>query len=110
MFGSATYGYVGVCRLLMRRGFICVLFLILAIVASGWLGEKIPGGFVPTEDQGYLYADLSLPDSASLQRTSAASMQVQDILRKIPGVQDVTAISGYSMLSGVSTTYNGFFL
>jgi HAE1 family hydrophobic/amphiphilic exporter-1 len=109
MFGSATNGYVGVCRLLMRRGLICVLFLILAIVASGWLGEKIPGGFVPTEDQGYLYANLSLPDSASLQRTSAASMQVQDILRKIPGVQDVTAISGYSMLSGVSTTYNSFF-
>ncbi|MGA8656636.1 MAG: efflux RND transporter permease subunit [Chthoniobacterales bacterium] len=109
MFGSATNGYVGACRLLMRRGFICVLFLILAVVASGWLGEKIPGGFVPTEDQGYLYANLSLPDSASLQRTSAASKQVQDILRRIPGVQDVTAISGYSMLSGVSTTYNGFF-
>ena len=109
MFGSATNGYVAVCRLLMRRGFICVLFLILAIVASGWLGEKIPGGFVPTEDQGYLYANLSLPDSASLQRTAAASTQVQDILRKIPGVQDVTAISGYSMLSGVNTTYNGFF-
>jgi HAE1 family hydrophobic/amphiphilic exporter-1 len=109
MFGSATNGYVGVCRLLMRRGFICVLFLILAIVASGWLGEKIPGGFVPTEDQGYLYANLSLPDSASLQRTSAASKQVEDILRGIPGVQDVTSIAGYSMLSGVSTTYNGFF-
>ena len=109
MFGSATNGYVAVCRLLMRRGFICVVFLILVVVASGWLGKKIPSGFVPTEDQGYLFANLSLPDSASLQRTSAASAQVQDILRKIPGVQDVTAISGYSMLSGVSTTYNGFF-
>jgi HAE1 family hydrophobic/amphiphilic exporter-1 len=109
IFGSATDGYVAMCRLLMRRGFICILFLILAIVASGWLGGKIPGGFVPTEDQGYLFANLALPESASLQRTSAACKQVEDILRKIPGVQDVTSIAGYSMLSGVNTTYSGFF-
>jgi HAE1 family hydrophobic/amphiphilic exporter-1 len=109
VFGSATNGYVRVCRLLMRRGLFCILFLILIIFASGWLGEKIPGGFVPTEDQGYLFANLSLPDAASLQRTAAASKQVEDILRKTPGVQDVTSISGYSMLSGVNTTYNGFF-
>ncbi|MBV9391158.1 MAG: efflux RND transporter permease subunit [Verrucomicrobia bacterium] len=109
IFGSATNGYVSVCRLLMRRGVLCVLFLLLAIIVSGWLGGKIPGGFVPTEDQGYLYANLSLPDSASLQRTAAASRKVQEILLNTPGIQDVTAISGYSMLSGVSTTYNGFF-
>ena len=109
IFGSATNGYVAACRLLMRRGLICILFLILAVLASGWLGGKIPGGFVPTEDQGYLFANLSLPDGASLQRTAAACQRVQEILRKVPGIQDVTSIAGYSMLSGVSTTYNGFF-
>ena len=109
IFGSATNGYVAACRLLMRRGLICILFLILAVLASGWLGGKIPGGFVPTEDQGYLFANLSLPDAASLQRTASACQRVQEILRKVPGIQDVTSIAGYSMLSGVSTTYNGFF-
>jgi hydrophobic/amphiphilic exporter-1 (mainly G- bacteria), HAE1 family len=109
VFGSATNGYVAGCRLLMRRSFICVLFLILAVVGSGWLAGKIPGGFVPMEDQGYLFANLSLPAAASLQRTAAATKQVQNILLKIPGIQDVTSIAGYSMLSGVSTTYNGFF-
>ncbi len=109
IFGSATNGYVSMCRLLMRRGIVCFLFLLLSVLASGWLGGKIPGGFVPTEDQGYLFANLALPDSASLQRTSAAARQVQDILLKTPGIKDVTAISGYSMLSGVSTTYSGFF-
>jgi hydrophobic/amphiphilic exporter-1 (mainly G- bacteria), HAE1 family len=109
VFGSATNGYVAICRLLMRRGLICILFLVLAVFASGWLAGKIPGGFVPTEDQGYLFANLSLPDAASLQRTSATCHRVQEILRNVPGIQDVTAIAGYSMLSGVSTTYNGFF-
>lgn len=44
-----------------------------------------------------------------MQRTAAASKQVEDILRKTPGVQGVTTIAGFSLLSGVSTTYNGFF-
>jgi hydrophobic/amphiphilic exporter-1 (mainly G- bacteria), HAE1 family len=109
IFGSATNGYIRVCHLLMRRGFLCILFLILVLLATGWLGGKIPQGFVPTEDQGYLYANLSLPESASLQRTDAACKQVEDILRKTPGVQGVTTIAGFSLLSGVSTTYNGFF-
>src|SRR5580704_4539428 len=108
-FGSATNGYVRVCSLLMRRGIVCVLFLVLVMVGSGWLGGKIPSGFVPTEDQGYLYANLRLPSSASLQRTADATKQVTDILRNTPGVQDVTSISGFSLLSGVNTTYNGFF-
>ncbi|MBW0000903.1 MAG: efflux RND transporter permease subunit [Verrucomicrobia bacterium] len=108
-FSSATNGYVSVCRRLMRRGLFCLLFLALVLLATGWIGGKIPQGFVPTEDQGYLFANLSLPETASLQRTDAACKRVSDILRSTPGVQDVTAIAGYSMLSGVSTTYNGFF-
>ncbi len=109
IFGSATNGYIRVCQLLMRRGFLCILFLILVLLATGWLGGKIPQGFVPTEDQGYPYANLSLPETASLQRTDAACKQVEDILRKTPGVQGVTTIAGFSLLSGVNTTYNGFF-
>jgi HAE1 family hydrophobic/amphiphilic exporter-1 len=109
VFGSATNGYVGVCGRLMRHGIFCILFLILVMVASGWLAGKIPSGFVPTEDQGYLYANLTLPDASSLERTAAATKQVTDILRNTPGVQDVTSISGFSLLSGVNTTYNGFF-
>src|SRR4030088_2161554 len=109
LFGSATDGYVNLCRLLMRRSLLCILFLVVVLLATGWLGGKIPQGFVPTEDQGYLYANLSLPETASLQRTAAGSQQVEDILRKTPGVQGVTTIAGFSLLSGVSTTYNGFF-
>jgi HAE1 family hydrophobic/amphiphilic exporter-1 len=109
VFGSATNGYVGVCGHLMRHGIFCILFLILVMFASGWLAGKIPSGFVPTEDQGYLYANLTLPDASSLQRTADATKQVTDILRNTPGVQDVTSISGFSLLSGVNTTYNGFF-
>jgi len=50
-----------------------------------------------------------LPEAASLQRTTAACKTVSDALKSIPGVQSVTAIAGFSLLSGVNTTYSGFF-
>jgi hydrophobic/amphiphilic exporter-1 (mainly G- bacteria), HAE1 family len=73
-FGSATNGYTRLCRLLMRRLLLCVLFLIVVVLATAWLGGKIPQGFVPIEDQGYLYANLSLPETASLQRTALTTV------------------------------------
>jgi HAE1 family hydrophobic/amphiphilic exporter-1 len=108
-FGSATNGYVRICHLLMRRVSLCILFLILVVLAIVLLAGQVPQGFVPLEDQGYLYANLSLPPTASLQRTAAACKRVEDILRKTPGVKGVTTVSGFSLLSGISTTYNGFF-
>ena len=87
----------------MRRGIFCILILVLVIVASGWLGGKIPSGFVPTEDQGYLFANLTLPESASLQRTAVATKQVGDILRNTPGVPiPPRAIPGIGTSGGVT--------
>ena len=86
-----------------------MLLLIPVLLATGWLGKKLPSSFVPSEDQGYFYANLQLPEAASLQRTSAACQKVEDILRNTPGVEYVTTIAGFSLLSQVNTSYNGFF-
>ena len=96
------------CGLLIRRSLLTVLFLGLFLVATGWLGGRIPVGFLPDEDQGYLYANLSLPEAASFERTDSRQ-KVEEILLKIPGVDKVTTVSGYSLLSSVTSTYNGFF-
>src|SRR5246500_3435688 len=108
-FLKATHGYVSVCRMLIRRSIVSVLLLALVLVGTGWLGKRIPVGFLPDEDQGYLYANLSLPDAASLERTDNAAKQVEKILLNIPGVEKVTTVSGYSLLSSVTSTYNAFF-
>ena len=108
-FLKATHGYVSVCRMLIRRSIVSVLLLVLVLVATGWLGKRIPVGFLPDEDQGYLYANLSLPDAASLERTDTAAKQVEKILMNIPGVDKVTTVAGYSLLSSVTSTYNAFF-
>ena len=79
------------------------------VVAAGFFGKKVPGSFLPDEDQGYLYAGLQLPDASSLQRSSEAAREVEKIILETPGVEYVSSVMGYSMLSGVNATYSSFF-
>ena len=108
-FGKATDGYVGVCHHLIRKAGFAFLLLGLLVVGAGYFGKKIPNSFLPDEDQGYFYAGLQLPDAASLQRSSEASRQVEKIIMDTPGVEYVSSVMGYSMLSGVNATYSSFF-
>jgi hydrophobic/amphiphilic exporter-1 (mainly G- bacteria), HAE1 family len=109
VFGRATDGYVNTCRHLIHKS--GVAFLLLALVVGGTylLSKNVPGSFLPDEDQGFMFVGLQLPPASSLQRTSAASREVEDILMKTPGIRYVSSVVGYSLLSGVSTTYSSFF-
>ncbi len=101
--------YLGVCGFLLRKSFIGGALLIGMVLLSGFFGSKLPPSFVPEEDNGYLYAFSQLPNAASQQRTDAVSKQVADIVQKIPGVDHVTTIVGFNLLSGVQTTYSAFY-
>jgi HAE1 family hydrophobic/amphiphilic exporter-1 len=109
MFGKATNGYVSLCGWFIRKFVISLLLLVIMTGAIGVLGKQVPGGFLPEEDQGYLYAGVQLPNAASLQRTDDATRELEKIIMETPGVQYCTTVVGYSMLSGVTNTYSGFF-
>ncbi|MBM4284124.1 MAG: multidrug efflux RND transporter permease subunit [Deltaproteobacteria bacterium] len=109
VFGRATSGYVRWCGVFIRKAGLSLLFLLLVTGGLGLLGSRIPGGFLPEEDQGYLYAGVQLPDASSLQRTSEVCRQIEDLMMQTPGIEYVTSVVGYSMLSGVTNTYSGFF-
>jgi len=108
-FGSATNGYVRWCHLLIRRSTMAMLLLAGIAVFSGLIGSRLPASFLPDEDQGYFYMNVQLPDAASLQRTDAICKQIEDILHHTEGVQTYNTVVGYSLLSGVNTTYNAFY-
>ena len=108
VFGRMTNGYVRVCGGAIRKLVISLLLLVVMTVGTGLIGGRVPGGFLPEEDQGYMYAGVQLPDSASLQRTGATVSQMEKIIMATPGVEFCTAISGMSLLSGVTNTYSGF--
>jgi len=109
VFNRATTGYVGWCGVLIRKVGVTIVILLVFAVLAGFLGGKLPRSFLPEEDQGYVFVALQLPNASSLQRTSAAATKVEDIIKKTPGVDHVTTVIGYNMLSGVQNTYSAFF-
>ena len=109
VFGRATDGYISVSRTLIRKSGLAVAALLLFGVVAIFFGAKLPSGFLPDEDQGYVYINLQLPNSASLERTEQAAREIENILAKTPGVQYTTSVIGFSLLSYIQTSYNAFF-
>jgi multidrug efflux pump subunit AcrB len=64
----------------------------------------VPTGFIPTQDQGYLLMGAQLPDAASLERTEAVRIKLDDILHNVPGIAHTIEISGFSVLTGAAQT------
>jgi hydrophobic/amphiphilic exporter-1 (mainly G- bacteria), HAE1 family len=109
LFERATGGYVHWSGVLLRKGAMVLVLLVACGAAGLFFGSRLPSSFLPDEDQGYLYINMQLPNAASLERTSAAARQVEQILANTPGVQYTTSVVGFSLLSYVRTSYNGFF-
>src|SRR6266851_43440 len=108
-FVNVTNAYVRFCGVLIRKSAIALILLVMFGLGAAFFGSKIPSSFLPDEDQGYLYINLQLPNAASLQRTNAVAREIEDALASTPGVQYTTSVIGFSLLSFVRTSYNGFF-
>jgi HAE1 family hydrophobic/amphiphilic exporter-1 len=108
VFRRATDGYVSLSGTLIRKSVIGISILIILAFLAFLVGQKLPGGFVPEEDQGYFFVNVQLPNAASLQRTEDTILKISKILRRIPAVEYTTEAAGFSMLSTVRNTYSGF--
>jgi HAE1 family hydrophobic/amphiphilic exporter-1 len=110
VFERATEGYVSWSGVLLKKTAVVVVLLVVFCVAAGLFANRVPSSFLPDEDQGYAYVNLQLPNSASLERTSQAAAQIENILASTPGVKYTTSVIGFSLLSFVRTSYNAFFV
>jgi hydrophobic/amphiphilic exporter-1 (mainly G- bacteria), HAE1 family len=108
-FGKTTDGFVRTSNVLIHKSFIAMVALAIVAVGAVLLGRTLPGGFIPTEDQGYMFLALQLPDSSSAQRTDAAQQKITDALLKTPGIEGVIAVTDFSLLTQVQSTNSGFF-
>ncbi len=109
VFGRATNQYVRWSGTLIRKSAVALVVLLAFGAAAAFFANKVPTSFLPDEDQGYLFLHLQLPSAASIERTEDAARKVEKILADTPGVQYTTTVEGFSLLSFVRTTYNGFF-
>src|SRR2546425_539901 len=109
VFEQVMGGYLDGSHFLIRKAAFAILLLLVVAAVSGLIGIRLPGGFVPEEDQGYFYVNAQLPLAASLERTAGVMDKLDAILEDTPGVKYYTGVGGFSLLSAVSTTYNGFY-
>jgi HAE1 family hydrophobic/amphiphilic exporter-1 len=74
--------------------------MLAAFCAGIWyLNGTVPSGFIPNEDQGMLYAIIQTPPGSSLERTDQVAERLQKICEEIDGVQSVSALAGYEILT-----------
>ena len=98
VYNRLAHGYAGLIDRMVRRSGTTVVVGFLIIAIAGFGLTRVPTGFLPIEDQGYLIVSAQLPDGASLARTQKALDQVSDIAREVPGVEQVITIAGISVL------------
>jgi len=95
--GNAYAWTVG--RLIRFAALVMVLYL--ALNGLNWLAfDKVPTGFIPPQDMGYLIVYAQLPDAASLDRTEAVIREASRIILDTPGIAHVNAYAGFSVLGG----------
>ncbi len=109
-FGRLTEGYGQGVGSLIRRMLFTLLLLGSLIAAAFGLMNKVPGGFVPPEDQGYFIGSVQLPAAASLNRTATVTEKVDAILTGIPGMEKRLIINGYNVLNGVTQSDSALFV
>ena len=95
-FKSTTHGYEGLASKLVHRGGRVLILYAVIVGVVGWLYMRMPGAFLPSEDQGNLIVNVQLPPGATAPRTETVISQVEDYFRKQPEVQDVVGVVGFS--------------
>ncbi len=96
--GRNSYGVV-VGWLIVRRAVVFVIFM-LVFASVYFLYVTRPTGFLPREDRGAFFVNVQLPEASALPRTRVVMARVSEAIRGIPGVQDVIAVSGFSIIGG----------
>jgi HAE1 family hydrophobic/amphiphilic exporter-1 len=105
----ATSGYVEWSHALIRKAGLALVFLGAVAVADGLISRRLPASFLPEEDYGYAFLNVQLPAAASLARTDQVLKRVEAILGRTEGVRSYVTVGGFSLLTRISASYQGFF-
>ena len=103
-FSWLTEKFLGAVDLTLRRRVGALLVFLAVIVIGALMFLRIPGSFVPPEDQGFLYGSVQLPDGATLERTAKTTKQMQALLSEIPAIDNVLVINGFDLIGGGNKT------
>ena len=105
-FNATINRYGKSLQFLYKRKFVPALFLVLAVAGIFWASKTTPTGFVPNEDRGIVFANIALPEGASLDRTDAVSRDLYSKIKDIDGIVAVNFIKGRSLINGLGSNYS----
>ncbi|MES2518389.1 MAG: efflux RND transporter permease subunit [Bacteroidota bacterium] len=101
---SERYGKL--LRVIANRRLITFGILVVFCVATWGVGSVLPTSFIPTEDQGTVYANVTTPVGATLERTEEVMNEIDKIAQKITEVESISSLSGFSMMTdGVGASF-----
>jgi HAE1 family hydrophobic/amphiphilic exporter-1 len=106
VYNRLERGYAGLIGRLVAHSNLSVISALILIGIAGYGLSRVPTGFIPIEDQGYLLVAAQLPDGAALDRTQRVLDQVSELAGKTPGVDQVISIAGISALDNSSSLAN----
>jgi len=106
-FSLSTAGYLWIVGKLLRVSLLVLVVYGGLLYLTGWSFNRMPTGFIPNQDQGYLFVVVQLPDSASLERTDKAMAHCDEIIRGTEGVAHTIRISGMSFVLGANGSHLG---
>jgi HAE1 family hydrophobic/amphiphilic exporter-1 len=98
-FDKVTAGYVALLAKITHRKLLTWLMSALFVVGIVVISNNLPSGFIPSEDQGMLYAILQTPPGSTLERTNDLSEKLVKVINEVEGVRSVSSIAGYEVLT-----------
>jgi multidrug efflux pump len=101
-FDAATAAYARVVAWCCRAAAVALVIYGMLILATGYLFQKVPSGFIPTQDKGYLLCFAQLPEGASLERTQKVIAEAGRLAREVPGVLATVEFPGFNPLIGAN--------
>ncbi len=99
LFDKLTGKYAALLKRIVTRR--ALTWTVLAIFSAGifFVNKNLPGGFIPTEDQGTIYAIIQTPPGSTLEQTNKVSRELQGIAEKVSGVESVSSLAGYEIMT-----------
>ena len=106
VYDAAEHGYVRLMSGMTNHALLMVAVALALVVFAVWSLTRVPTGFLPTEDQGYMIVVTQLPDGASKERTDAVLEKIQKLVQPMPGIEHVVTVSGISILDNRASLAN----
>lgn len=98
-FDRLTGRYTGLLTRIVNRRLVTFLMLGLFCFGIFAVNKNLPAGFIPNEDQGMIYAIIQTPPGATLERTNDVARTLQKIAEEVDGIQSVSSLAGYEILT-----------